>query len=133
MMEEALRALLTSDGPLAALVGSRIYWKDIPQGETSDLVVMYRISGAPSYHMQGASDLEGARVQINARAETVTRAWAIRRAIKARLSGFKGVHGGVEFAGIFLEDEGDLPTEDPAGPSIYRGTRSDFAVWTKPI
>lgn len=131
-MEEALRALLVGFAPLVPLVGNRIYWTDIPQGVTDDLIVMHRISGAPSMHMGGPSELETARIQINTRAGTIAKAWAIRRAIKTCLSGFRGLQGDIAFQGIFLEDEGELPTDDPVGPSIYRGTRSDFTVWSKP-
>ena len=128
-MEEALRQLLASYAPLAELVGSRIFWADIPQGTTGDLIVMHKIIGVPSYQMNGPIRLESSRVQINTRTGLIKSSWAISRAVKDRLSGFKGVVAGVTFGGIFLEDEGELPTDDPAGPQIFRGTRSDYLVW----
>lgn len=132
-MEEALRALLIGDTALAALVSTRIYWKDIPQAAAGDLIVMHRTTGGPDYTYSGESGFEAKRVQINTRASLVTGAWAIQRAVRGCLTGYRGTVGSIEFGGIFIDDEADLPTEDPAGPAIYRGTRSDITVWSRPV
>lgn len=129
-MEEALRALLLSDPTIVGLVGQRIYWNDIPQATAGDLIVLHKISGAPSYTLRGPTSLRGSRVQINTRADKVVDAWAIERAVEAKLSGFRGSQGGVMFAGIFLEDSAEL-TSEKTGTDLYRGTRSDYSVWSK--
>lgn len=138
-MEEALRALLAGYAPLTALVGANngphpgagpsIYWSAIPQGANDPAVVLYLISGAPTYHMQGASALEGKRVQIDVRATSQSSVWAISRAIKDRLSGFKGSEGDIDFGGIFLDSERQ-GSEQPKN-TLYFTVSMDFLVWSK--
>lgn len=129
-MEEDLRALLTGDTALTALVSTRIYWSAIPQNATDPAVVMYLISGGHLYHMQGVSGLTGNRVQIDVRAVSQTSAWAVSRAIKDRLSGFRGGQGDTEFAGIFLDSERQ-GSETPKNVTYYTASM-DFEVWWKP-
>lgn len=127
-MEEALRALLAGNAPLTALVAQRIYWGAIPQDATDPCVVMYRITGAPGYHMQGSDGLESSIVQVNVRAMSTTSMWAVSRAIKAKLSGFKGVQSGIDFRGIFLRAERQA-FEKPATTG-YHTAQLDFDIWS---
>ncbi len=54
MVEPDLRTILTTDATLTALVpASKIRLGLVSQGEQGVVVSIYRISGAPGYHMQG--------------------------------------------------------------------------------
>lgn len=128
-MEEALRALLLAYAPLTALVGQRIYWGDLPQGAADPNVRMNVVSGGPTYHLQGPTDLEAKRVQIDVRG-VVAPPWAVSRAIKDRLSGFKGEQSGIAFEGIFLDSERQ-GSETPKN-TTYFTVSMDFIVWAGP-
>lgn len=131
-MEEALRTLLVGNAPLAALVSTRIYWNVIAQSAASPAVVMYVISAAPGYHMQGDDRLTSSRVQIDIRATTIASAWAVSRAVKALLSGYRGTVSTTKFGGIFLLSERqryDKPANSSEG---FHMVSLDFDVWSRP-
>lgn len=137
-MEEDFLDLLTGDAGIVALVGANtgslagpsIYWHNLPQASKDPNVVLYLISGGENYTMRGPSSLVGRRVQIDVRALSQTKAWEVSRAIKTRLSGFKGVQGSTQFDGIFLDSERQ-ETETPKDKTYYR-VSMDFLVWSKP-
>lgn len=130
-MEESLRQLLVTHAPLTALVAQRVYWNTIAQGATGTAVVMFFVSGAPGYHMQGADGLLRARVQIDVRATTLSTAWAAARVIKALLSGYRGTVTMTDFRGIFVLSERqyfDKPTNSAEGLHVVS---LDFEVWSR--
>lgn len=129
-MEVALRALLLSYAPLTALVSQRIVWNEIPQGSADPNVSLFNVDPGASYTYAGPSRLRGALVQINIRALTFASAVAVRDAIEARLSGFKGVQGGIEFGGIFLRSVRSQ-TEKPS-TTLYHTIQTDWDVWWRP-
>lgn len=129
-MEVALRALLAAYAPLTALVGTRIVWNEIPQGSGDPNVSLFNIVPGTSYTFSGPSSLRGALVQINVRALTFASAVAVRDAIEARLSGFKGTQGSIEFGGIFLRDVRSS-TEKPS-TTLYHTFQLDYEVWWRP-
>lgn len=130
-MEESFRALLISSAPLVAIVGSDIYWNTIAQGAGTDAVVMYLIGGGPGYHLQGPDGLTENRVQVDARADKLTDAWAIARTIKARLSGYRGSEGATFFNGIFLLSERQDYDNPGNGAQAYHRVSLDFQIWSR--
>ncbi|RYE43611.1 MAG: DUF3168 domain-containing protein [Hyphomicrobiales bacterium] len=127
MMEEALRALIVEDVALADLIGDAVYWNHIPQNAPDLCLSLFKISSSPSYTLTGAVGLENSRVQADVRALSVAAAWAISRALKTRLSGFRGVQSGVRFDGIFLLSERQ-DSDKPADKLVHRVSH-DFDVW----
>lgn len=127
-MEAEFRALLTGDAAITALVGSHIYWNNVPQ-EAADLCVrLSKITGAPGYHMGGSDRLESTVVQIDVRALTVSSMWAVRDAIKTKLDGFKGLQDNIVFQGIFLRDE--RQTAEKPGTVLYHRSSTDWDVYS---
>lgn len=135
-MEEALLDLLTGDATITGLVGVNagvaggpgagpsIYWNAVPQGAKDPAVVLYKVSGAPGYHSEGADDLDASIVQIDVRAISVSSMWAVARAIRAKLSG----HTDSDFGGIFLRSE--RQTSEKPGTVLYHRASLDFDVWS---
>lgn len=122
-MEEALRALLTSYAPLTALVSTRIFWNAIPQDTPDPCVVLYKITGSPTYTFtDGATDLTSSIVQIDVRALTVASMWAIARAIEAKLSGYRGG----AFQAVFKAS--DRQSSEKPGTVLYHRCSIDFDV-----
>jgi len=119
---------LIAAAPVAALVGDRVHPIVRPQGGALPAVVYQVIGSRPLYHMQGADGLMRSRVQVDAWAQTYLGAVALAEAIAAAASGFRGVSGATDFAGVFLDASRD--TFDPAGTdgaAAYRRS-VDFIV-----
>lgn len=132
-MESDLRALLLSHAPLTALVGTRIYWDEIPQTAQRPCIVMYLVSGLTDYHTQGPDGLNTTRVQFDCQSLLSTEKWAIGRALESALSGYRGVVGGTNFQGMFKSLERDK-NERPATPdATYRVRQLDFEIWWRPV
>lgn len=129
-MEIALRALLAAYAPLTALVGTRIVWNEIPQGSADPNVSLFNIVPGVAYHYQGPSSLKGALVQINIRAQSFASAVAVRDAIEARLSGFRGVQGSTLFGGIFLRDV--RSSSEKPSTTLYHTVQMDWEIWHRP-
>jgi hypothetical protein len=100
-MQTKLAGLLLAYSPLAALVGNRVQWDTLPQGQPLGQIAMTLVTGIPDYHMQGASGLHLSRVQFDCRDGTAAKARAIAEALCDRLSGFRGVYQGYQFQGCF--------------------------------
>jgi hypothetical protein len=129
-MEEALVGYLLAGTSLASLIGSRINWVRSAQGAAAPRIVLYRISGVRDMRMDGPTGLVASRVQCDCIGTSYGSAKAVARALEARLSGYSGTTGGVEFQGAFLVNERDdfFDTETP--DKLFR-TSIDFNIWHK--
>lgn len=129
-MESQLRALLIAYAPLTALVSTRVVWNEIPQASADPNVSLFSIDPGTSYTYQGPSDLNGELIQINVRALTFASMINVRNALLARLSGFKGTQGSVEFGGIFYRGI-RTGTEKPSSV-LYHYCQLSLEVWWRP-
>jgi Protein of unknown function (DUF3168) len=132
-MEEALRAYLLADTALTALLAGRIYWVQAPQGSVYPCIGMTRISGTRDMVMTGPSGLVESRIQFDCDATgdtPYTSSKTVARALRDRLSGFRGVQGGLVFDGCTLEAERDLFEDGTTTDKIFR-TSLDFMIWHK--
>lgn len=100
-MQTKLAPLLLTSPALVALVGDRVDWDTLPQGSPRGTISMHVVSGIVDYHMRGSSGLEFARIQLDCRDATAAKARAIAEALKAKLSGFRGIYQGYQFQGCF--------------------------------
>lgn len=132
-MIEALIALLLSDPAIAALVATRIYPGARPQGSSLAALVLNKISGAPVYTDDGESALTSMRVQIDAWGATYTEAELLARGVKARLSGFVGIQGAIDFRNTLIDAERDLRETGSNEPAYEFRTSVDFIVWYREI
>ena len=129
-MEEALVAFLLADTALTALLGTNIYWMQKPQGVSTPVLVLTRISGTRDMQMLGPSGLVESRVQCDCDGLTYASAKNTARALRNRLSGFKGTQGVMTFHGCFLEAERDTFEDALTTDKIFR-TSLDFMIWHK--
>lgn len=128
-MEEALVAMLLADAGVAAVLGARVNWGRRPQGAGNQpYCVLQVISQVPDYTYQGSAGRGQARVQADVYALSYELAKQAARALKARLSGFRGTRSGVAFDGIFIDDERDLPEADPGEVTNLFRTSIDFII-----
>lgn len=106
-MENDLRTLILSSSAITDLVGQRVTWSLLPQASTMPAISALKVSSTVEYHMTGAAAPAAELVQIDIRDvnTTIARAVAIRDALMALLSGYRGNVGTTEFQGIFMRQE----------------------------
>jgi len=102
-MEQELRAILLAASSITDVVGNRINWGSIPQGQPYPSVAMHVIDEVTESTMTGPDGLFQGRVQIDCYALTYSQSKILARAIIAVLDGYRG---GV-FSGIFLASARD--------------------------
>lgn len=130
MMEEALITLLLGDPALRDQVGEEVNWNERPQGGPQKCVVLRLVGDLPDYTMTGPGGLVQSRVQVDCLADKTSGALAVKRALVARVSGFKGVVRATRFDGIFIVGGGSDFSKD--GPDKWVRNRVDLMVWAGP-
>lgn len=91
MIEQALFELLTGDGPLAALVGTRVYPLVLPQNPTLPALVYTELRSSALVAADGDTGMRESRFQVSAWGAT----YPAVKGIKARLVGLlSGASGG---------------------------------------
>ena len=86
----ALRALILASPNIAAVVDTRVFPVQLPQGEVRDSIVYHRITETETYHMSGPSWLMQTRIQIDALSRSTDSAAALANLIHEWVSGFSG-------------------------------------------
>jgi hypothetical protein len=115
MIEAGLTALLLGNTAVAAIVGDRVYPLVLPGKPGTEEVRKYvpsvtyqrvsstRVAGT----LQGPSELVGARIQVDAWADSYATVKHLADAIRSAVDGFKGTAGGKDIQGAFLEIDFD--------------------------
>lgn len=129
-MELVLANLLFAHAPLAAMIGNRLHWDELPQGVTGAAGVMRLITSIPGMTYQGAIAQTEARVQFDWRASTADERRAIVDALDARLNGFKGVFDGIDFQGCFKQSHRTSSLKD--GAARWFTASVDYQIWWAP-
>lgn len=126
-MELILANFCLQHVPLAALIGNRIHWDELPQGIVNPAIVMHVISGLPIYTHQGPDGLEASRVQFDCRGNTAAERRSVYEALDARLSGYRGVYDGVKFGGVFRQSIQTRSDKD--GADRWFTASVDYIIW----
>lgn len=120
-----LRTFLLADGPVAALVGTRIYPVKLPQGIVAASLVYNEISGVGDHNMEGASGLVQVRMQVGAWAQSADGAHGLYLAVKEAIDGYRGMMGDVAVQGVFIDSWRDI--DDTV--ANMRGKVADYFIW----
>lgn len=124
-MEEAFMALLLGDAAVKLAFADRVNWVLKPQNaDSGTYAVLQRVSGITDYHSAGPSGYAQRRVQIDVYGTSYGAALKASRAIKHRLSGYRG---GM-FQGIFLDSERDLLAADAGDVTRLFRVSSDYII-----
>jgi hypothetical protein len=117
--EEVLVARLKATPGVTALVGTRVYPMEAPQGAPTPWIVYQRVSTNPFGVLRGSSGLDDPRVQFNAWADTYSTAYAVAIQVRQSLDDYQahGVHAR-------FRDQRDVPSSD----GIRRGVSQDYFV-----
>lgn len=126
-MEEDLRAHLSANLGLAALVADRIQWGET---ELERSLGLFLISGDPDWSLKGATGLVQARVQCDCIDATFLGAKAIGDALVAALPAIGQVVGATKFLSCAVIDfDRDSYGEKP---NLFHRTRIDVRVSYRP-
>ena len=129
-VEEAVYAILTGDGGVAELAGSRVYPQRIPQGAALPAVAYARVSTRRVKSHGGSSGLARPRIQVNGTAASYQAAKALASAVRGALDGVRRTvvldgQESVAVEGSWLETDGDEFGETDGLHSV----RQDFMIW----
>jgi hypothetical protein len=104
-LEAALPGLLTGDGAVAALVGTRVYANRLPQGVVPPAVRYQRISTPRLRTLAGAGGYATPRFQVDCYGTTHVQAVALAAAVRAALEDYAGTANGVTIDFIAADNE----------------------------
>ncbi|MDY6844229.1 MAG: DUF3168 domain-containing protein [Thermodesulfobacteriota bacterium] len=120
MVEEKLVTVLKASSDLVNLVSSRIFPVLLPQDAAFPSVTYQRVSGERVYDLDGDSNLENPRIQIDT--------WSTSYGASKQISGIirTAMEGSATFDALLLSDM-DLYQDDV---EIYRISQ-DFSIWNR--
>lgn len=129
-MRKALRARLIDDAAVAALVGKRVYWMVAPQAAPFPRITLTVAGEILDQDYAGLMDLQSARVQVDAWAESYAGQRVLADAILAALLP-PAATGGISFGRAFVGNRRDL-VERIGGADVsvevFRAL-SEFEIW----
>lgn len=138
-IEADFRTLLLTGGgspaPVAALVGERVVWNELPQAIPKPCLCLWNVTGLPDHHMRGPSGLVYFQVQADCwhESDRVTECIALRDAVIAVAGGFKGIVGATEFQGVFVRHIAGFNDPQAGAPARrYSRFRLDLDIWHAP-
>lgn len=108
-VESALAVELQDIDAVSALIVDRVYPVAAPQTSAQPFLTYRRVSGVVLYTHEGESSVQKAYFQISAVAETYAAVITLAAAVRAGLSGRRGLLGdsSVKASGIFFRDPED--------------------------
>lgn len=132
-LNAAVLAILSGDGTLTALVGTRIYALTAPQDDQLPDVTFQRIGSEPTHAWNADPGLVRAEVQVDCWGRTLAEAASVRDAVVGAFSRYGGTAGGTAIQEALLMNDFEQHDTDatPVGRTdtgVYRRTL-EFAVW----
>jgi hypothetical protein len=123
-------ALLSAAAGVTAIVGTRLYPSELPEGITLPAAVIRLVSNVRAGAIDAAASqhLYRARLQVNALSAEFVQAQALRIAVKTAMRFQRGAIGGVTVASIV--DEVDLPDDYDQDLHAFVAPADFIIVWT---
>jgi len=118
--QAALRARLTAAAPVTALVGTRTYWIERPQGSALPAITLQTISDEREQHFGGFHASQEARVQIDVWGVTYAQTRQVTEAVIAALVPEHSGNG-VSFARAFVDRLSDT-SERMGEQTVFRAS-----------
>ena len=130
-IEDAIYSLLSSDGPLSALVGTRIDPLLVPQGVAMPAVSYEQLPSRRDDTLGGPTGLVQSQWEFTCWSDLYSQARAVADALRQAVAGFSGTVVGVVIQAIMApSDEHDVPA-NPAGKNVARryGKVLNLEIW----
>lgn len=132
-IEEALRAILTANAGVTAIVSTRVYPVVIPQAATLPAVAYQRISATREHNLGGPGGLTRVRFQLTMAAATYAAMKALANAVRVALDGYRGTVSGVFVQAALSEGEREQfvgeTVQTGAEANMTYNTQLDVLVW----
>lgn len=123
-IEEAITTYLLACTNLTALIGTRFFYDELPQGTALPAVVCLNVSDVKD-HIYGAQQvLENPMFQFTAYATTKLAAKNVAKQIKAAMLAFPGTRSGITVQYVRLENE--LSTLDTSADGTIKIYTTDL-------
>ena len=103
-----IRTALLADGTVAGLIGTRAYYKLLPQDPTYPALTLEQISGDPLNTVNSVPALSWARIRVNAWGKTYAAADALGIAVEDALNGETFSLTGLEIGSIVADGMRDF-------------------------
>lgn len=123
-LEAELRTYTLAGAAVAALAGTRMHARMLPQTPTLPAVVYQRIDTRREHDMAGPDGLPRPRMQVTSWATTPAAAYDLAAAVRQRLDGYAGTWGTLTIGSCLCVGERDLDDPD-AGRS---GVAQDYMI-----
>jgi len=123
-LEAELRTYTLADAAVAALVGTRMHTRKLPQTPTLPAIVYQRIDTRREHDHDGPDGLPRPRMQVTSWAATPAGAVDLAAAVRQRLDGYAGTWGTLTIGSCLCVGERDLDDPD-AGRS---GVAQDYMI-----
>lgn len=117
----ALRTRLTGDTAVAAVVGTKVYWTQVPQGTALPYIRLQTISDPRPEHLQGYETARVTRVQVDCFAAKYGDARGLAEKVITAVA-TPGVTGGVHFGRVKAEGPRDLGEDVAGGTFTHRAS-----------
>jgi hypothetical protein len=124
IIEEAVRDIIRTNGGVSAIT-TRCFPVKVPQNPTFPFILYQKVTATRHQDLSGGSGLTQARFQIEAWAETYSRAKELANAIRDALDGYTGTSGTVKVWSILILSEFDMYEETIDCLRVIM----DFSVW----
>ena len=110
-IESELRTYTLAGAGVAAIVGTRMYARMLPQTPTLPAITYQRVDTRRQHDMAGPDGLPRPRMQVTCWGATPAAAYGLAGAVRARLDGYKGTWGTLTIGSCLMVGERDL--DDP--------------------
>ena len=123
-----LRTFVLAGTGIAAKVGQRMHYQEVPAESHLPAIVYFRVSTVPENRLVGRAGLDRRRMQIGVRSNSALEAEEIADLVQARVEAHSGALGGGSVESIVFLNRFD--GWDPVLESYADDI--DVAVWVKP-
>jgi hypothetical protein len=123
-LETELRTYTLAGPAVAAMVGTRMHARKLPQNPTLPAIVYQRIDTRRLHDMAGPDGLPRPRMQLTCWATTPAGATDLAAVVRQRLDGFKGTWGAIDIGSCQCVGEMDLDDPD----ATRSGVALDFMI-----
>ncbi len=110
-LEAELRTYTLAGPAVAALVGTRMYARKLPQNPTLPAISFQRIDTRRLHDMAGPDGLPKPRMQVTCWGTTPAAASDLAAVVRQRLDGYRGAWGAIDIGACQCVGEKDL--DDP--------------------
>lgn len=117
-LEAELRTYTLAGAAVAALVGTRMHARMLPQAPTLPAIVYQRIDTRRLHDLDGPDGLPRARMQVTCWGTTPAAAYSLAGAVRARLDGVKGTWGTLTIGASLCVGERDLDDPDAGRSAV---------------